>query len=791
MAKMIMVKPSNGDKSAALFSDPNSSSAIIADVPAGTMLKVIGTEGKYYTVEYDGGMKNELHGGVEPEGTIVAYPSAPMYSDTSKTQIIGNINNGTYCEIIDDLDQTMFNVKAMTTEGMKTGYVEIKYVYCNYSESTQASTFSLRRTMTTRSTKTIEELAREVISNKWGVGSERKRRLTEAGYDYTAVQNRVNELMGKSTAANVDNTKGTVVNTSSLRTRSGPGLNYSVVGYIRDGYTVIIHETKNGWHRITATQGTGDISDVWVSGEYIQVGGTNTQGSLTTNNGVILNSSSSGEDDWGAYISTTSTSKYTANDEYYRLLADKYAYALGFPPRYNEDIDVQYTGLLNVSDDLTTTGTGRVVNKTLLSNPSILSICPGDVKMFPNLFGAKEDSAFAALRELASGNNSLLAKITDDDPGRFSGKLYKFVAKTAEYAKYLNALCRATAIMLGVGDELMPGTSTKLKNFDYEYWTIRKAYNPNAALSSGGNDKSIFREFVDRVIEVGHRIESTAIDDRSYINFFLNGTETSITETMTTGYNDGPLAGIMNEISNTGAMLHYFTSSGFDTSDDDMVDAIKSIMGSGDGAISGLMNLATNFLSGGRMVLPKQVEGSTYDRTIVCNMKFVSPYGHKCAIFLNCIVPICHILAMTLPKQMSDNMYTFPFLVKCMQLGNFHCDLGVITSLEITRGGSEENSWTVDTLSTEWEVTIGITPLVNNLMMTSSSHPLLFCKNEMLLSYLSNFCGFDMLANNIDTKLQMTKRFFDNVILDIPRSIDNKISDALYNKLNSFFNLSW
>lgn len=43
--------------------------------------------------------------------------------------------------------------------------------------------------------KTVDELAREVINGKWGNGAERKNRLTAAGYDYSAVQKRVNELL--------------------------------------------------------------------------------------------------------------------------------------------------------------------------------------------------------------------------------------------------------------------------------------------------------------------------------------------------------------------------------------------------------------------------------------------------------------------------------------------------------------------------------------------------------------------------------------------------------------------
>ncbi len=45
-------------------------------------------------------------------------------------------------------------------------------------------------------TKTIDALAYEVIQGDWGNGEERKERLEAAGYDYDAVQQRVNELLG-------------------------------------------------------------------------------------------------------------------------------------------------------------------------------------------------------------------------------------------------------------------------------------------------------------------------------------------------------------------------------------------------------------------------------------------------------------------------------------------------------------------------------------------------------------------------------------------------------------------
>ena len=45
------------------------------------------------------------------------------------------------------------------------------------------------------SKKSAETLAKEVIQGKWGNGDERKKKLTAAGYDYDAVQKRVNEVM--------------------------------------------------------------------------------------------------------------------------------------------------------------------------------------------------------------------------------------------------------------------------------------------------------------------------------------------------------------------------------------------------------------------------------------------------------------------------------------------------------------------------------------------------------------------------------------------------------------------
>ena len=59
-------------------------------------------------------------------------------------------------------------------------------------------------TVTKPAKKTIDEVAKEVIKGLWGNGSVRVTKLTQAGYDPTEVQKRVNELLNKPTLKSID-----------------------------------------------------------------------------------------------------------------------------------------------------------------------------------------------------------------------------------------------------------------------------------------------------------------------------------------------------------------------------------------------------------------------------------------------------------------------------------------------------------------------------------------------------------------------------------------------------------
>lgn len=756
MAMLIMINPASGDNSASLFTGTESTDEIMESIPKGTILKATGSKGNYYTVEYDNGDSNETKGGTLDSGTVVSYPYAPMYDDDRRTNQIANINTGTACNILDASKGFIIKIKVFSTEGWKEGYVDAKYIYRDTAEVV---------------TPQVRSKVRSKVSPR----------------------------------ANA--TSGVVVSSNGIKIRDKPSTSGKYIGAFGNNAKLTIHETKSGWYRVTGSGGSGTwgkTSNVWVSASYVRVTGSNSSAAVSkTDSTVVANSSSSASastkysavqdhdvtsdgDDWLTYFTSgnSTSSKYTANDEYYKQLANKYTHALGTPPRYNMDIDIQYL------DDLAP-GAGRVTIKSLLTNPAILSICPGKVKMFPNLFGVEKDTAFASMINAAQGNAELLKKVQADEPGKFSGRLYKFEADTEEYAKYLNALCRGCAILLGIGDKMMPNTTTKLKHFDYAYYTIRKRYTPAAAgLSSAeANDTSLFRKFAPGLLKTATKVLSGAVDDTCYLNFFLNGSESQISDGVNTEVGESPLSGVVGTLSEAGANLNYFTGSGFDVGGDDVADAIDAVIGGGSGIVSGLKTVANNILKGGKIILPQMVKSCTYKKSVQVSMKFVSLYGDKYSVFLKCLIPICHLIALSYPRQVSDNMSMFPFLIRCTQNGHFNIDLGVIENIEITRGGSDETSWTADGIATEWDVTLQITPMVDELMITSTSHPVLMAKNEMLLDYLGNFCGFDPYANNLGVKLDLMSAFVYNKLGDIPHNLENRLSDAVYNLVNGIFKL--
>lgn len=109
--------------------------------------------------------------------------------------------------------------------------------------------------------KSVDELAREVIAGYWGNGRERADRLTEAGYDYQEVQDRVNEILGVGGSGNSGRSYTVCVRTK-LNVRYGAGMDYPIKYQLNNGDQVTVYETDGDWGRI------GD--DAWVCMDYLE-----------------------------------------------------------------------------------------------------------------------------------------------------------------------------------------------------------------------------------------------------------------------------------------------------------------------------------------------------------------------------------------------------------------------------------------------------------------------------------------------------------------------------------------
>lgn len=97
-------------------------------------------------------------------------------SSTSLTTIEGNMSGG-----------------VVGRRTIKIGYGYIRgYAIPKYAKSSSGGNNTGN---SSTGGKSVLEVAQEAIAGKWGNGDERKQRITAAGYDYSAVQAKINSLM--------------------------------------------------------------------------------------------------------------------------------------------------------------------------------------------------------------------------------------------------------------------------------------------------------------------------------------------------------------------------------------------------------------------------------------------------------------------------------------------------------------------------------------------------------------------------------------------------------------------
>lgn len=104
--------------------------------------------------------------------------------------------------------------------------------------------------------KSNAEIAKEVWAGKWGNGTDRRKRLEAAGYNYAAVQAEVEKIIkgGKATS----NGYRVQITAGALNVRAGAGTGYRIVKVVHKGEIYTIVQTSGGWGKLS--DGSGWIS---------------------------------------------------------------------------------------------------------------------------------------------------------------------------------------------------------------------------------------------------------------------------------------------------------------------------------------------------------------------------------------------------------------------------------------------------------------------------------------------------------------------------------------------------
>ena len=555
----------------------------------------------------------------------------------------------------------------------------------------------------------------------------------------------------------------TVTPKSGVNSYGSPqGYAATKVKHYKKGKELKIEKQQNGMGKIN---GKGE----WVSMKYLKKNG-NTSKSTSKKSSKEKEKDNIGNAKEIKDAPPSTDGIYGHNSDSYDKLLLKYIYTFGSPPKYTEAVDPYY--------DTKKKGiyVGRAMASTWFSDPAILSLCPGKVDYLPGFSRKNKDEFFKSIKgKLENAGVIDLAK--KDKKKDMNGALYSFRPAYAEYMNVVNNLARISADLMGIGNvkNLMHGTSAALNSMDYGYYT-----NPENPNSTGRG--SIFAET--------KRAISSAVSDSQYVHFFINHNGANISEGISTEAGKSWLEQKLDDesgISSAAQNIEFLFGGAISTDARKDIDKLLDNVSDSSQLLGGFTRIASNYLQGGRLVFPKMITGMNYEKSIEVELQFTSIYGDKESIFKYTILPALHIIAMATPKQMSSNMYTYPFLVRAYQKGNCNCDLGFISNLSITRGGADDTSWTVDGLPTEIGVRFTITPLYSNLMVSSSRNPFLTMQNTSLLEYLGVMCGIDMKANNLAKKKEIATKLLQNYVFDTPTSAARGIGGMKFiNEISKF-----
>jgi hypothetical protein len=261
---------------------------------------------------------------------------------------------------------------------------------------------------------------------------------------------------------------------------------------------------------------------------------------------------------------------------------------------------------------------------------------------------------------------------------------------------------------------------------------------------------------------------------------------------------DTSLASTVDSFSDMGRELMFYLGytpalAGFDSfAEGDVsqnVEAVSEYISSisDDNIFKSLINQVTSVATGGRLIFPKIWAESSFSRSYDVNIKLRSPDMDNFSLWINIIVPLCHILGFVQPRMINQNPngYVNPFLVRAMYKGFFNVDMGIITSCNITKG--DDAQWSINGIPTSVDISLTITDLYDVMSMTattSTNFSYDTLDNTAQMDYLMNLCGINIYKPDIGRWIDLwytnnVENRLGDITTNLWGSLRTKISNAI------------
>ena len=442
----------------------------------------------------------------------------------------------------------------------------------------------------------------------------------------------------------------------------------------------------------------------------------------------------------------------------------------GAPYQFDENTDEKLEG----------TEYGITYAQKILTRTPLLLITPGKASYMSDF---KKSSKWVALSKLlgidaTDENDANQVTISDLIGGSTSGEItdsgryFTFEFNAEEYFEYVNAMCWSGAKFLGIENSKISVYNTSSSR-QYKLSEFNWKYAVNSTIKKNIRAQETITFYVDSYTSSDEDFSNTTTESQiaSKVNSFADiGRELQFLMGTTTG--EVPKWMQPNNLESTLA---------------DMKQMSEDYLG-GHQLLTDLVQNFATVATGGQLLFPEIWADHEYSKSYSVSLKLRTPDNDLLSWYLNIYVPLCHLVALTAPRQVSSdvaNGYMSPFLIRAYLKGAFNCDCGIVTSLSISRG--KEGSWTVNGLPTEVDVNMSFKDLYSMIILTKASKVNWFMANTSLMDYIACNCGVNINEPDIQRQLTMYFSLKKNEYLQLPNRTWGMFTQELSSKISNMY----